>query len=176
MTVDGYTPVYFNVGATLVVDSRYIAADVSASATAALEDAFSFENRDFGQRVAASEVISVLQRVPGVIAVTLDSLAYAPRPATGISASLSVSSGFARSLPIATLTTAAIAATPVDVALPCVGASSGIIGPCASVIDGVLIAKSATWRRLDNTIQKAELLMINTQPGGINLNTTQEQQ
>ena len=39
-----------------------------------LRDSFSFDARDFGQPVSQSEVIAVIQSVPGVTAVDLDKL------------------------------------------------------------------------------------------------------
>ena len=56
----------------VLVDTRYVAEDVLADATAALLAAFSFEQRSFGQPVAKSEVLGVIQGVDGVVAVDLD--------------------------------------------------------------------------------------------------------
>lgn len=65
---------YFNVKANVWVEPHHQAAVVFAAIRAALLQTFSFEQRSFGQPVAAAEVIAVIQRVPGVIAVDLDAL------------------------------------------------------------------------------------------------------
>lgn len=70
--IASFQPIGFNVQAELLIDSpTYIAADVLAAATQAVSDAFSFAKRDFAQPVASSEVVALLQSVPGVIAVRL---------------------------------------------------------------------------------------------------------
>ena len=66
--------VYFHVAAKIVPDPAFLAAEVLAAAEAALRKAFSFDARDFAQTVYASQVVEVLQNVPGVIAVILDRL------------------------------------------------------------------------------------------------------
>jgi hypothetical protein len=53
---------------------------VLAAADANLRAALAFEARDFGQPVAASRVTALLQAVPGVLAVDLDSLYRALEP------------------------------------------------------------------------------------------------
>ena len=73
--VAGYQPLTFSVAATLVVDARYARAEVHAAAMAALSAAFTFGARGFGQPVTAAELITVLQRVTGVIAAELTALA-----------------------------------------------------------------------------------------------------
>jgi hypothetical protein len=64
----------FRVSATITVDADYLEDDVLDAARAALEDAFSFARRDFGQPVALSQVEAVIQVVAGVIAVAVDGL------------------------------------------------------------------------------------------------------
>lgn len=66
--------VYFHVAAKLVIDPQFIAATVLVDAEAALRRSFSFDTRDFAAAVHASQIIAVLQQVPGVIAVMLDRL------------------------------------------------------------------------------------------------------
>ena len=73
--VGSYIPRYFSLKAGIVIGDAYLPEKVIASAGDALTNAFSFGNRDFGQGLAASMVISVIQQVEGVIAVRLDSLA-----------------------------------------------------------------------------------------------------
>jgi hypothetical protein len=72
--VDSYRRMYFNVGASLVIDPRHVADDVLRAAESALLETFSFERRAFGQPVTAAEVVTVIQQVPGVVAVDLDEL------------------------------------------------------------------------------------------------------
>jgi predicted phage baseplate assembly protein len=73
----------FSVSAALVTDPAYITDDVYAAVRGALRAAFSFDTRAFGQPVFRSEVIAVIQSVPGVMAATLKSLCYSEMaPAT----------------------------------------------------------------------------------------------
>jgi len=72
--VDSYKPLTFNVKAKVRVDGSYIVEDVLASVKAALKNTFSFEKRWFGQAVTPSEVLAVMQRIQGVIAVDLEEL------------------------------------------------------------------------------------------------------
>jgi predicted phage baseplate assembly protein len=73
--VANYRALFFDIEAQVLVDQpRYVAADVFAAVTAALESAFSFDARSFAQPVTASEVTAVIQSVPGVIASDLTGL------------------------------------------------------------------------------------------------------
>lgn len=72
--VDQYDSLLFNLSANLVIDARYIAADVLTDAEAALKDAYAFAKRSFGQPVTAAEAVTILQGVEGVIAVDIDKL------------------------------------------------------------------------------------------------------
>lgn len=65
---------YFRLAAKLVPHPDHVADDVLAAAEAALRAAFGFDARDFAQTVYDSQVITVLQEVPGVVAVMLDRL------------------------------------------------------------------------------------------------------
>lgn len=56
------------------IRADYLFDDVAAALRAALLDAFSFERRDLGQPVYASEVLSVMQQVAGVVYADLDIL------------------------------------------------------------------------------------------------------
>ena len=60
--------------AKVLVDSRYEAQDVLENVSAALKEAFAFEQRDLGQAVSAAEIIKVIHQVDGVDAVDLDAL------------------------------------------------------------------------------------------------------
>jgi hypothetical protein len=75
VVVSGYTLRTFSLAAGLIIDSRYVTDDVITQAASDLEAAFAFEKRAFGQPVTAAEVITIIQAVPGVIAVDLDRLA-----------------------------------------------------------------------------------------------------
>lgn len=72
--VDGFQLRTFSIDALLIIDKRYFADDVKSQVEASLTDAFSFDNRDFGQPVSAAEVFSVMQSVEGVIAIDLNKL------------------------------------------------------------------------------------------------------
>ncbi|MBI9048799.1 MAG: putative baseplate assembly protein [Anaerolineaceae bacterium] len=72
--VDTFDLLLFNLTANLAVDNRYVTEAVFDDVQDALEDAFSFQMRRFGQDVTAAEVITVIQNVEGVIYVDLDSL------------------------------------------------------------------------------------------------------
>ncbi|MDM0112233.1 hypothetical protein QTI66_08730 [Variovorax sp. J22R133] len=69
-----YAQRYFSLGAKVLVDGRYIAADVLDAVQATLLAGFGFEARSLGQSVTAAEVVALMHTVPGVVAVDLDSL------------------------------------------------------------------------------------------------------
>jgi len=75
LRVVSFTPVTFAVTGTVKVDTAYDSTAVLAAAGAALQSAFSFQARDFGQDVPVSQVIGAIHSVPGVLAVELSSLA-----------------------------------------------------------------------------------------------------
>ncbi len=81
--LDNYERLTFNVEAGVQFDKRYLAEDVQAQIEQALLDAFSFDQRAFGQPVTAAELLSAVQQVEGVIAVDLDALYLEgePKPA-----------------------------------------------------------------------------------------------
>ncbi len=64
----------FKIDAKILATADREFADVAEAASVALQEAFSFANRDFGQPVAMSEVVSVIQGVEGVEAVDVDLL------------------------------------------------------------------------------------------------------
>ena len=64
----------------MLVDRRYVPEAVLAAAERALLDAFSFPMRAFAQAVTAAEVITVVQRVAGVLAVDLEKLYLTTEP------------------------------------------------------------------------------------------------
>jgi hypothetical protein len=84
--------------ARLKIAPDHEAQTVLAAADAAVRQALAFDARDFGEPVAASRVTALLQSVPGVLAVDLDTLyraletpelspilfAASPRPGEGL--------------------------------------------------------------------------------------------
>jgi hypothetical protein len=69
-----YLEAHFRLSGQLVVDSDYEAEKVLATVVETLRAAFAFEQRSFGQPVVLSEVIALVQRVAGVVAVNLKTL------------------------------------------------------------------------------------------------------
>ena len=74
LRVKSYRPAFFRLAANVKVDPDYETDLVLAAVEQALRTQFSFAVCAFGQPVMLSEVISVIQAVPGVIAVTLNQL------------------------------------------------------------------------------------------------------
>lgn len=66
-----YVPQTFTVSASVTGDPSLVPADVLTAVKAALVAAFCFDQRAFSQPVYRSEVVTVIQQVPGVVAVTL---------------------------------------------------------------------------------------------------------
>ena len=62
----------FTLTGKVKIDPDYEAGRVLAAVRAALESRFSFEARSFGEPLALSEVMAVMQAVPGIIAVVVD--------------------------------------------------------------------------------------------------------
>lgn len=65
---------YFRCSARLRTDPAHDVATVLAAATARLQQAFGFAERDLAQAVTAAGVLALLHQVPGVVAVDLDVL------------------------------------------------------------------------------------------------------
>jgi predicted phage baseplate assembly protein len=75
LTIVPYVPVLFTFTASLAIDTTtYSSPAVLLQAWQAVAAAFAFGARDLGQGVAVSEVIEILQGVPGVLAVQLPGL------------------------------------------------------------------------------------------------------
>lgn len=72
-----YRSAPFRLAGNIIVDPTYVEEDVLDDTKSQLREAFSFTERNFGQPVMLSEVIAVMQDVPGVIAVDIDRL-YRP--------------------------------------------------------------------------------------------------
>lgn len=71
-----YSPIYFRLAATVTVSPTFILSEVQTEVEAALQSAFSFEARDFGQPVNLSEVITTIQNVDGVEGVLITALYF----------------------------------------------------------------------------------------------------
>jgi hypothetical protein len=72
--VEPYRSVLFNVEASVRTNADFLPERVLRMVEESLRARFSFEARSFGQPVFLSEVISVIQEVPGVVAVDVGSL------------------------------------------------------------------------------------------------------
>lgn len=79
--VRSYRPVAFRLATTVERDEAYESDRVRAAVEEALVTAFSFAARAFGQPVTLSEVVAVVQAVPGVVAVDVDLLYRGATPA-----------------------------------------------------------------------------------------------
>jgi len=74
VSVIPYNRVFFQLSARIEIDSEYIDEKVLKEVKTELIKHFSFEERDFGQRVSLSEVMAVIQSVSGVVSVDVDTL------------------------------------------------------------------------------------------------------
>lgn len=81
--VSSYRPASFSFQALLITDSRYETEAVLAAANQALTGAFAWPQRSFGQAVSAAELMTILQGVPGVVAVELTGLQRDDAPGAG---------------------------------------------------------------------------------------------
>jgi hypothetical protein len=67
-----YVPRWFRLQAKVKVGAEYLSAKVFTAVQAELREAFSFDARSFGQAVGLSEVMAVMHRAEGVVAVDVD--------------------------------------------------------------------------------------------------------
>jgi hypothetical protein len=74
VTVQSFLPQFFRISAALVIDPDREAEKVLEATRTKLVERFSFTARGFGQAVERSEVVEVLQSVPGVRAAHLTAL------------------------------------------------------------------------------------------------------
>lgn len=72
--IDSFDSLRFKVAVKLRIDSAYLWDNVHGEAEQALNAAFSFEERAFGQPVTAAEIIAAIHGIGGVLAVDLDGL------------------------------------------------------------------------------------------------------
>lgn len=76
LTVAPWQPLLFEITASVRIDqTSYDPGQVLAGVWLKLQAAFSFGNRQLAQNVVASEIIELVQRTPGVLAVQLQALA-----------------------------------------------------------------------------------------------------
>jgi Baseplate J-like protein len=74
LRVQTYVPAFFRLSALVDINPDYQQDKVTAVVTDALRAAFSFEARAFGQGIALSEIVAVMQAVPGVVAIDVTKL------------------------------------------------------------------------------------------------------
>jgi predicted phage baseplate assembly protein len=72
--IQSYRRAFFRLSGTVMVASDAQTDMVVAAVEAALRSSFSFDARAFGQAVNLSDVVAVMQAVPGVVAVDVDEL------------------------------------------------------------------------------------------------------
>lgn len=72
--VSTFTPAKFAIHLRIIRDPAYLAEALERTIRDALVERFSFAQREFAQPVAASEVVAVVQAIPGVVALDLDKL------------------------------------------------------------------------------------------------------
>jgi hypothetical protein len=80
--IASYRKPKFKVAALVKIDPLYLPDKVLGAVESALRASFSFDARAFGQPVTLSEVITVMQDVPGVVAVDVTKLHLTTRPET----------------------------------------------------------------------------------------------
>ncbi len=73
-SVVAHAPRSFRLAVNVRTDPARVRGDVLATADEQLRSSFSFDARDLGQAVAASEVLALLQGVTGVVAATITSM------------------------------------------------------------------------------------------------------
>lgn len=85
-TLASYIPRLFRLKAKVKIDDAYVAEKVLAEIERHLRAHFSFDARSFGQPVTLGEVLAVMQRVRGTVAVDVDELyrVQSPLPLIGL--------------------------------------------------------------------------------------------
>ena len=95
--VGAYRQRYFSLKARVAVDLRYVVDEVLAAVTDALLAGYSFAARDLGQSVTAAEILALIHRVTGVVAVDIDELLpYTDDPVAADPAAVAVPARCAR--------------------------------------------------------------------------------
>lgn len=82
VTLASYRPRFFRLAAAIQIHPDYLSEKVLDATEQELRTRFSFDERKFGQSVTLSEVISVMQKVEGVLAVDIDYLHRSNEPPT----------------------------------------------------------------------------------------------
>jgi predicted phage baseplate assembly protein len=76
MVIDGFEDITFGLSAKVMIDERYLPEPVLAAVRERLVADFSYDKRDLGQAVTASEILAAIHRIQGVVAVDLDGLFF----------------------------------------------------------------------------------------------------
>jgi Baseplate J-like protein len=71
-TVKSYRQAQFQIHGTITIDADHVIETVMAAVTADLSTRYAFDARAFGQPVALSQTIAIMQAIPGVVAVDID--------------------------------------------------------------------------------------------------------
>ena len=79
--VQNFHKVLFELSGTVTIASDRVSSGVMLDVSATLRDRYSFTNREFGQVVALSEVIAVIQSISGVVSVDIDQFYRGDTPA-----------------------------------------------------------------------------------------------
>lgn len=82
LQIQSYRSAYFRLAANIKVDSDFIPDRVLTDVQRSLQTHFGFDARQFGQGVAMSEVIAVMQAVAGVVVVDVDQFFRHDEPAS----------------------------------------------------------------------------------------------
>jgi len=94
LTVASWQPLLFEIAASVRIDqSNYDPGQVLASVWQAIQNAFSFANRQLAQNVVASQIVEIVQQTPGVIAVQLQALSQSGEPAAATVPAMLCASG-----------------------------------------------------------------------------------
>jgi len=83
ITAQSFVETLFAFSADLLYDPSYQQPDVRARVLQTLSTSFSFATRDFGQGVSVDEISTLIQNVPGVVAVNVYSLSVVASSAAG---------------------------------------------------------------------------------------------
>jgi hypothetical protein len=87
-TIKSYRKAQFQIHGTVTIDADHVIETVMAAVTADLMHRYSFDAREFGQPVALSDAIAVVQSVTGVVAVDIDKFYRNDKPIPSWSARL----------------------------------------------------------------------------------------
>ncbi len=162
----GYRLKTFSISGGLWIDSRYPANMVRDEVEWVLRNTFSFENRDFGQPVSATEVLTCMQTVDGVIAVRLDAMKEDREGEGNLQMALSHTSGSFKSNKKFKLKSGGGKAGAQGIEL----AGKGSFGISWSVRQRpVLQARWASFDPSSGRTEPAELILISADASAVNL-------